>query len=130
MNSIERKLNQAIYELKQIECTDSYAKTCVIKCLEELNDLIDTTQSIPVVFSTNIDNYNSTRPFPADYTFVPRKGESVSVTDVFTSYYRDKGLPTKLEVVGITYYENRVVCELHYSENDVRLANLSGINLY
>ena len=82
-----------------------------------------------VVFKTNLDNYQ-TNCFPENLTYPPRKGDKVLVSEVFVKYYADKKLPLSLEVVGVIWTEVGVVCELWYSQNDLKSAKLSGVNLF
>lgn len=81
-----------------------------------------------VLFKTNIDNYK-TNCWPI-LAMPPRKGESVSVVKVFEKYYSDKKLPTKLEVVDVTWHEEVVLCELWYRNIDIESAKASGTNLF
>ena len=82
-----------------------------------------------VLFKTNIDNYQ-TNCFPENLPFVPRIGEKVMVTNVFVQWFKDKNLPTRLEVVDVIYTDQGVVCELWYNETDRKLAELSGAVLF
>ena len=78
-----------------------------------------------IIFKTNLDNYQ-TNCFPDNLPFVPRIGEKVSVTNVFIQYFRDKKLPTRLEVVDVTYTDQFVTCELWYNDTDKRLSESMG----
>lgn len=82
-----------------------------------------------IKFHTNLDKYK-TNCWPENLTFVPHKGEFVNVVRVFEQYYRDKKLPTRLEVVSVTYTELGVVCELWYNKQDVEIAKSQNINLF
>lgn len=82
-----------------------------------------------VIFKTNIDHYK-TNCFPKNLVIPPRIGETVSVTDTFESHFRDKRLPTRLEVVDVIWTEDGVVCELWYKEIDVKSSMLSGVELF
>lgn len=81
-----------------------------------------------VVFHTNVDHYK-TNCFPDNLTIPPRIGESVSVTESFINYYRNKNLPTRMEVVDVIWTDKGVVCELWYKEIDVKAAKISGVSL-
>lgn len=82
-----------------------------------------------VIFRTNIDNYQ-TNCFPENLTIPPRIGESVMVTEVFGSYFSNKKLPTKLEVVDVVHTNKGILCELSYRKIDIETAKVSGINLW
>ena len=82
-----------------------------------------------VVFKTNLDNYQ-TNCFPENLIYPPRKGDKVLVNEVFVKYFADKKLPLSLEVVDVIWTEVGVVCELWYSETDVRAAKEFGVNLF
>ena len=82
-----------------------------------------------VKFKTNIDHYK-TNCFPENLTIPPRKGEKVLVNEVFGQYYSSRKLPLSLEVVDVIWTESGVVCELHYSEIDIKSAKLRGVNLF
>lgn len=83
-----------------------------------------------VIFRTNLDNYQ-TNCFPDDiFDIPPRKGESVEVTKVFLKYFRDKKLPTQLEVMNVTWTEEGVICELWYRDFDIKHAKINNINLF
>jgi hypothetical protein len=78
-----------------------------------------------IVFQTNIDNYK-TNCFPENLTSAPRMGEKVMVVKAFISYFRDKKLPTRLEVVDVTHTEECVICELWYNKTDKEIADRCG----
>lgn len=82
-----------------------------------------------IVFATNLDHYK-TNCFPENLSFAPRVGEKVSVTNIFMQYFKDKKLPTRLEVVEVTYTDQGILCELWYNSKDVEIAKLSGTNLF
>mgnify|MGYP003412620908 FL=1 len=82
-----------------------------------------------VVFKTNLDNYK-TNCFPENLIYPPHKGDKVLVNEVFVKYFADKKLPLSLEVVDVIWTEVGVVCELWYSETDVRAAKEFGVNLF
>ncbi len=52
------------------------------------------------------------------------------VVETFGKYYSDKKLPTRLEVVDVTWTDKGVVCELWYKKIDVDKANLNGTKLF
>ena len=82
-----------------------------------------------ITFTTNIDAYQ-TNCFPNNLESVPRVGELIMVAETFISYYKNKQLPTILEVVRVTHTEKGVICELHYRDYDVKNARINKINLY
>lgn len=82
-----------------------------------------------IIFRTNIDAYQ-TNCFPNNLESVPRVGELIMVVETFISYYKNKQLPTILEVVQVVHTEKGVICELHYSDIDVKSARINKINLY
>jgi len=101
----------------------------------ELPDNVQTTQSnhlkllrMKVIFQTNIDHYQ-TNCFPSNIDTPPRIGETVLVTEVFRTYYAEKRLPTRLEVVDVTWTDKGVLCELWYKKIDVEASKLSGVKL-
>lgn len=81
-----------------------------------------------VVFSTNIDNYKGSN-FP-DFSIPPRKGDTVQVLDSHIDYFKNRKLPTRLEVVDVVWKENYVICELHYKQIDIEVAKISGVYLF
>lgn len=82
-----------------------------------------------VIFKTNLDNYSS-KMFPENLEQIPRKGDSISVIADYQTPLFNKGLPTTLEVVSVTWHMRYVICELHYSEFSIKSANISGVNLF
>jgi len=82
-----------------------------------------------IIFRTNIDAYK-TNCFPINLTHLPRKGDLVSVVEVFGRHYIDKGLPTSLEVKSILHTERGVLCELNFSKTQLEAYKLSGVNPY
>jgi hypothetical protein len=74
-----------------------------------------------VVFRTNIDAYNEKRCFPDHLDAVPRKGEYVEVLPEYIGYYRDKHLPTRLEVVSITWKERNMGASIYETYAEVEL---------
>lgn len=82
-----------------------------------------------IIFKTNIDEYDRLDVFPRNFDLVPRKGEKVMVKEEVASYYRNKRLPTRLEVVDVTYTISEVICELWYNELDAQIAKQNGAKL-
>lgn len=82
-----------------------------------------------VIFRTNLDNYQ-TNCFPENLTIPPRVGERVMVGEAFGSYYTNKKLPTKLVVIDVVWTDIGVLCELWYSDIDVKVAKQNNINLF
>lgn len=66
---------------------------------------------------TNLDVYNSGH-FPV-LSVIPRIGEKVTVSNGSISHYQNKGLPTRLEVVDVTYHQDYAEVELWYRKHDV-----------
>lgn len=82
-----------------------------------------------VKFITNIDQYK-TYCFPSNITDVPRKGDFVGVIQAYESYYKNKGIPTSLEVVKVIWFGNNLVlCELWYSESDAKSVKFKKQNI-
>lgn len=82
-----------------------------------------------VKFRTNLDHYKKAC-FPTTLTMPPRIGEKVLVGSTMTSFYKDKKLPCRLEVVDVIWGEDDVVCELWYNEIDKQIASCCGANLF
>lgn len=80
-----------------------------------------------VKFRTNLDRYQ-TNCFPDNLTMPPRINEKVMVTEVFISYFENQKLPIRLQVVDVTWTDKGVICELWYTENDLKAMKLSGVN--
>jgi hypothetical protein len=72
-----------------------------------------------IVLKTNIDSYKSVQW--QQLSFLPRKGEHIELPRVYHKTYAERKLPHRLEVVDITYIENSVIVELHFSELDIKL---------
>ena len=104
-----------------------------------------------VVFKTNIDAYNEKRCFSEHMSAVPRKGDKILVLPQYESYYRNLKLPTRLEVVDISWSEREVgsassasysvissasysvekfetiaFVELWYNQTDLEMAKMAG----
>lgn len=80
-----------------------------------------------IIFHTNLDHYK-TNCFPENLTHKPFIGEKIQVVSVFKSFYENKKLPTRLEVVDVTHTEQGVVCELYYNEQDLHISKIAGGN--
>jgi hypothetical protein len=78
-----------------------------------------------IVFSTNLDAYKVSW-FPDDLPFVPRIGEKVAVIESVLYHLKSQKLPTRLEVVDVTYTEQFVAVELWYNKTDKELADIAG----
>lgn len=79
---------------------------------------------VKILFKTNLDAYSSS-DFPNALPSVPRKGDFVEVND--KNHFLSKGLPTRLEVVSVTWSDTTTVCELWYNETDKKLAEAGGV---
>lgn len=77
-----------------------------------------------IYFKTNLDWYSGAS-FPVLENIVPRKGEIVSVHQQSLSFCEHNKIPSQLEVVNVTYYYDRVICELWYRDIDIKWAELS-----
>jgi len=82
-----------------------------------------------VKFRTNLDNYQ-TNCFPVNLTIPPQRGDKVLVNISFRDYFLNKKLPIRLEVVDVIWSEHEVICELWYIEQDLKFAELKGVNLF
>lgn len=80
------------------------------------------------MFRTNIDLYK-TNCWPTNLEIPPRIGETVLVVESFGKYYAQQKLPTRMEVVDVTWTERGVVCELWYKKIDTEAAKISGVKL-
>lgn len=85
---------------------------------------------IRVLFHTNVDAYKKDC-WPKYLQVVPRVGEFINVRHNFKSYFRDQTLPTRMEVVSVTYDESddktqTAFVELWYNSTDKQLADMSG----
>ena len=79
-------------------------------------------------FTTNIDKYRNL--FPDNFTTPPRKGDKVAVKQKFANQLLSEGFPTSLEVVEVTWLEDRVICELWYSQQQIALLQASNKVLF
>lgn len=77
-----------------------------------------------VVFKTNLDWYK-TVAWPVLDNAIPHKGETVNVHPGSELFCNHNKIPTQLEVVDVTYYHDKVVCELHYKKINIELAKLT-----
>lgn len=82
-----------------------------------------------VIFKTNLDRYPND-VFPNNLDDVPRIGDCVQVTSAYIANYSASKRPTKLEVVSVTWTEKNAICELWYSELDVKIAKNANIDLF
>jgi len=82
-----------------------------------------------VIFHTNLDKYSGDQ-FPTSLTFVPRVGEKVHVRASLKGHFESMHLPTSLKVSSVSYYETHVVCELWYSDLDLKFARLNNVDLF
>ncbi len=86
-------------------------------------------------FKTQIDNYKGGK-FPDNFVMVPNKGDLIEVLPIQKQFFRNKSLPTRLEVVSIIHkYDERnfvqeVEVELHYNKQDAEIAIANKVNLY
>lgn len=82
----------------------------------------------PIVFRTNVDRYKGANTFPKLMDVIPRIGETVEVT--YKPEFINRGLPTRMQVVDVTYTEFEVVVELWFKAIDIKAAEISGVNLF
>ena len=83
-----------------------------------------------VIFSTNIDAYKGA--FPTNFVSpnIPRKGDMVEIDRRNASKMVTKRLPLQLEVCQVTWNENFVEVELHYSELQAKMLQSREFNAY
>ena len=89
-----------------------------------------------VLFKTNIDAYNEKRCFSENFDAVPRVGDKVQVLVQFVSYFQERKLPTRLEVVDVTWKEisnnwdgvNPEACAIVELWYDLKISKLAGAN--
>lgn len=83
-----------------------------------------------IILKTNIEHYQQEDLFP-NLTVIPRIGETIEVREAYKEMFEKEKLPTRLEIVGVTYKEGNVVeCQLVYNYYDKKKAKLAGANLY
>lgn len=82
-----------------------------------------------VFFSTNLDQYK-TNCFPNNLTQAPSVGDHIQVVDAFKQYYRDKRLPSYLEVRNVTWTEKGIECQLWYDELSVKIGQKNGVEMF
>ena len=82
-----------------------------------------------VVFKTNVDKYK-TNCWPDNLQMPPRIGESVAVLEIFFNHYVNQSLPVRMEVVDVIWTDQLVICELHYKDIDIKVAEQNKVNLY
>lgn len=75
-----------------------------------------------IVFKTNLDWYRGISWPVLDV--VPRKGEEVYVHPGSEGFCRHNKIPSRLEVVQVRYYYDRIEVELWYTKIDTDSANL------
>lgn len=81
-----------------------------------------------IIYKTNIDVYENYW-FPKNHVNIPPSvGHRVSVSSSVKSFFIDRRLPTSLEVVKVTWEEDCIICELHYSELDFKTFKENNIN--
>ena len=81
-----------------------------------------------IIFRTNVDKYQM-NIWPTNLIMVPRIGEMVMVNKVYRDQYQRLRLPTRMVVSNVIWSEDEVVCELWYHENDIAMAEISGVKL-
>ena len=89
-----------------------------------------------VWFKTNLDQYSGD-DFAPRYTFkvVPRKGDFVEVMSSRSLKFKNLKLPTRLEVVSVTWklgndYEPEAIVELWYNKTDLEMAKMSNAPVF
>lgn len=82
-----------------------------------------------IIFKTNLDRYQ-VNCFPENLQQVPRKGDLVLVKESFFSYFSEKKLPLRLEVVSVTWLDGGAICELWYNETDLKIAKESKADVF
>lgn len=89
-----------------------------------------------VVFSTNLDQYQGRyfgRLMYQNSRIIPRVGEFVEVIPDYKQHLASMKLPTRLEVVRVTYQEEEdliVRVELWYNKTDLELAKLANAPVF
>lgn len=88
-----------------------------------------------VVLKTNIDAYNRYMHLFPIFDYIPNVGNMVEIRQDFHKEFQNKKLPIELKVVSVTHREDvngdaYAVVELHYSEQQVKVAHQYGINLF
>lgn len=54
----------------------------------------------------------------------------VMVVECFGEYFINKKLPVSLEVVNVIWTDKGVICELWYSEADIKMSREFNLNLF
>lgn len=83
-------------------------------------------KNMKVYFRTNLDKYNGSMFPELSSHEVPRKGDFIELKDIYIRHFQSQKLPTRLEVVSVTWKEDYVECELWYNKTDVELYKMSG----
>lgn len=89
-----------------------------------------------VIFKTNLDQYQGEH-FGSRFGWkeaVPRVGDLVEVRGLYYSHFQSKKMPTRLEVVRVTWQEVyddiEVTVELWYNKLDLELAKNAGAPVF
>jgi len=80
-----------------------------------------------VKLHTNVDRYNEYQCWP-ELSFPPRIGEIVEVRNTFVSHFRNQKLPTRMEVIQVTHSEFGILCDLWFTEIDIKIMKQNGVN--
>lgn len=70
----------------------------------------------PVIVTTAIDNYRNRMIAINPDDPIPRVGESVATRKVFDFIFREKRLPTNLEVTTVIHAEEVIIVKVHFSK--------------
>lgn len=81
----------------------------------------------PVIVTTAIDNYRDRMITINSDDPIPRVGESVATRKVFDTIFREKRLPTNLEVRSVTHGEEMIIIEVHFSRIQLETFKACGI---
>ena len=86
-----------------------------------------------IICRTAVDRYKGNDTF-APLVDIPRIGETVEVSDSFRSWFTDRKLPTRMEVIDVIYTTEFkkpvVIIELHYKKLDIEIANQNKVELF
>lgn len=77
-----------------------------------------------ILLRTNLDVYRTVSW--QKLNVVPRVGEIIMVPQVWVEYCQTKGIPRRLEVSQVYYYEDSVVVDMWYNDTDFKLYNADG----
>lgn len=88
-----------------------------------------------VVLKTNIDAYSRYVHIFPTFDYIPNVEDMVEIRRDFHVEFEKKRLPIELKVVSVRHREDGdgdayAIVELHYSEQQVKAAKISGINLF